>query len=285
MKIIYLFIFLTLTNCTAVPIIPAIIESQNNDVGQKQTKLIEPPYEVNGKWFYPQNYDFFQEVGIASKIKDLNNGDLTKISEHFHSDVMTASHRSLPLPSYVRVTNASTGKFANVRVNHRGAYSNTNVINLSEAAYEFLELNQNGDLVYIELIKENETFILSKAHTYEEEKKVLEAPVSDVQIIDNNESLKKIDNQSLVDQANYLVNFKPYERIFIKVAKISQRESAKYVLEDLKSFNPQIIEQTNNSNKKNYMIVIGPFIDVKELMKVLKKDTFDKYEDLSIFLL
>ena len=33
------------------------------------------------------------------------------------------------------------------------------------------------------------------------------------------------------------------------------------------------------------MIVIGPFIDVKELMKVLKKDTFDKYEDLSIFLL
>ena len=285
MRIIYLFIFLTLTHCTAVPLIPAIIENQNNDVGQKQTKLIEPPYEVNGKWFYPQNYDFFQEVGIASKIKDLNNGDLTKISEHFHSDVMTASHRSLPLPSYVRVTNASTGKFANVRVNHRGAYSNTNVINLSEAAYEFLELNQNGDLVYIELIKENETFILSKAHTYEEEKKVLEAPVSDVQIIDNNESLKKIDNQSLVDQANYMVNFKPYERIFIKVAKISQRESAKYVLEDLKSFNPQIIEQTNNSNKKNYMIVIGPFIDVKELMKVLKKDTFDKYEDLSIFLL
>ena len=285
MKIIYLFIFFTLTHCTVVPLIPAIIENQNNDVGQKQTKLIEPPYEVNGKWFYPQNYDFFQEVGIASKIKDLNNGDLTKISEHFHSDVMTASHRSLPLPSYVRVTNASTGKFANVRVNHRGAYSNTNVINLSEAAYEFLELNQNGDLVYIELIKENETFILSKAHTYEEEKKVLEAPVSDVQIIDNNESLKTNDNQSLVDQTNYLVNFKPYERIFIKVAKISQRESAKYVLEDLKSFNPQIIEQTNNSNKKNYMIVIGPFIDVKELMKVLKKDTFDKYEDLSIFLL
>ena len=285
MRIIYLFIFLTLTHCTAVPLIPAIIENQNNDVGQKQTKLIEPPYEVNGKWFYPQNYDFFQEVGIAKIIKDLNNGDLTKINEHYHSDVMTASHRSLPLPSYVRVTNASTGKFANVRVNHRGAYSNTNVINLSEAAYEFLELNQNGDLVYIELIKENETFILSKAHTYEEEKKVLEAPVSDVQIIDNNESLKKIDNQSLVDQTNYLVNFKPYERIFIKVAKISQRESAKYVLEDLKSFNPQIIEQTDNLNKKNYMIVIGPFIDVKELMKVLKKDTFDKYEDLSIFLL
>ena len=285
MKFIYLFIFLTLANCTALPLIPVIIENQNNEANKKQTKLIEPPYEINGKWFYPQNYNFFQEVGIAKKIKDLNNGDLTKVNEHFHSDVMTASHRSLPLPSYVRVTNASTGKFANVRVNHRGAYSNTNVINLSEAAYEFLELNQNGDLVYIELIKENETFILSKAHTYEEEKKVLEAPVSDVQIIDNNESLKTNDNQSLVDQTNYLVNFKPYERIFIKVAKISQRESAKYVLEDLKSFNPQIIEQTNNSNKKNYMIVIGPFIDVKELMKVLKKDTFDKYEDLSIFLL
>ncbi len=285
MRIIYLFIFLILTHCAAVPLIPAIIENQNNEFSKKQTKLIEPPYEVNGKWFYPQNYDFFQEVGIAKIIKDLNNGDLTKINEHYHSDVMTASHRSLPLPSYVRITNATTGKFTNVRVNHRGAYSNTNVINLSEAAYEFLELNQNGDLVYVELIKENETFILSKAHTFEEEKKVLEAPISDVQIIENNESLKKIDNQTFFDQTDYLVNFKPYEKIYIKVAKISQRESAKYVLEDLKSFNPQIIEQTYNSNKKNFMIVIGPFIDVKELMKILKKDTFDKYEDLSIFLL
>ena len=285
MRIIYLFIFFIFTHCAAVPLIPAIIENQNNEFSKKQTKLIEPPYEVNGKWFYPQNYDFFQEVGIAKIIKDLNNGDLTKINEHYHSDVMTASHRSLPLPSYVRITNATTGKFTNVRVNHRGAYSNTNVINLSEAAYEFLELNQNGDLVYVELIKENETFILSKAHTFEEEKKVLEAPISDVQIIENNESLKKIDNQTFVDQTNYLVNFKPYEKIYIKVAKISQKESAKYVLEDLKSFNPQIIEQTYNSNKKNFMIVIGPFIDVKELMKILKKDTFDKYEDLSIFLL
>ena len=285
MRIIYLFIFLTLTHCTAVPLIPAIIENQNNNLSKKQTKLIEPPYEANGKWFYPQNYDFFQEVGIAKKIKDLNNGDLTKISEHFHSDVMTASHRSLPLPSYVRVTNAYTGKFTNVRVNHRGAYSNTNVINLSEAAHDFLELNQNGDLVYLELIKENETFILSKAHTFEEEKKVLEAPVSDVQIIDNNVSLKKLDNQSFVDQTNYSENFKQYKKIFIKVANFSQRESAKYILEDLKPFNPQIIEQNDNSNKKNYTIVIGPFIDVKELMKVLKKDTFDKYEDLSIFLI
>ena len=285
MRIIYLFIFFILTHCTAVPLIPAIIENQNNDISKKQTKLIEPPYEVNGKWFYPQNYNFFLEVGIAKKIKNLNNGDLTKIGEHFHSDVMTASHRSLPLPSYVRVTNALTGKFINVRVNHRGAYSNTNVINLSEAAYDFLELNQNGDLVYMELIKENETFILSKAHTFEEEKKVLEAPVSDVQIVDNNEYLEKIDNQSFVEQANHLVNFKPYEKIFIKVAKFSQRESAKYILEDLKPFSPQIIEQTDNSNKKNYTIVIGPFIDVKELMSVLKKNTLDKYEDLSIFLI
>ena len=285
MKIIYLIIFLTLTHCTAVPLIPAIIENQNNEASKKQIKLIEAPYEVDGKWFYPKNYDFFLEVGIAKKIEDLSNGDLTKISEYFHSDVMSASHRSLPLPSYVRVTNASTGKFTNIRVNHRGAYSNTNIINLSSAAYDFLELNQNGDLVYIELIKENETFILSKAHTFEEEKKVLEAPVSDVQIIDKEESLKKIDNQSSIDETIYLVNFKPYEKIFIKVAKFSQRESAKYILEDLKTFNPQVIEQTDNSNRKSYTIVIGPFIDVKELMKVLKIDTFDKYEDLSIFLI
>ena len=82
-----------------------------------------------------------------------------------------------------------------------------------------------------------------------------------------------------------ILRFSFHILIFIKVAKFSQRESTKYILEDLKPFNPQVIEQTNNSNIKSYNIVIGPFIDVKELMKVLKKDAFDKYEDLSIFLI
>jgi len=285
MKIIYILIFLILTNCTTVPLIPVIIETQHNNNNVSSIKLIEPPYEVNGKWFYPSDYKFLREVGIATKIDNIKNGDLTKNNEHFHAEVMSAAHRSLPLPSYVKVTNASTGKFTKVRVNHRGAFSNTNIIDLSKAAFDYLDLSENGGLVYIDLIHENETFILSKAYTYDEEKKVLEAPVSNVLIIDSNATVAKADDISVSDETNYVSNFKPYDKIFIKVAKFSQSESAQYILQDLQTFNPQVIEQTDASNIKSYTVVIGPFKNVEDLMAILKKDTFDKYEDLSIFLI
>ena len=48
---------------------------------------------------------------------------------------------------------------------------------MSEAVFKKLDMNQNGDLVKISLIDSNESFVLSKAYTYDEEKKVVEAPV------------------------------------------------------------------------------------------------------------
>jgi rare lipoprotein A (peptidoglycan hydrolase) len=71
-----------------------------------------------------------------------------------------------------------------VRVNHRGAYSNTNIIELSDIVFNKLKLNENGNLVKLELINANETFILGEAKTYNEEKKISStAPIDDVSVI------------------------------------------------------------------------------------------------------
>ena len=61
---------------------------------------------------------------------ELNNGDLTTNKEFFHNEAHSGSHRSLPLPSILEVTNLENGRTTKVRVNNRGAYSSTHIINL-----------------------------------------------------------------------------------------------------------------------------------------------------------
>ena len=138
MKNIILFLLvLSFYNCTTV-----LNLSKYDDVKTSITslKLIEAPYEINGNWFFPYDYDEFTEIGIASRIKDLKSGDKTKNGEVYHADVSTGSHRSLGLASNVRVTNIENGRSMIVRVNHRGAYSNTNIIELSDVVLSLIHI-------------------------------------------------------------------------------------------------------------------------------------------------
>ena len=162
-------ILFLLNNCTTVA---NLQKYDNNNLSLTSEKMVEAPYEMNGKWFFPYDYKELVEIGTASRISDLNFGDRTKIGEVFHPDVSSGAHRSLGLASNVRVTNIENGFSMIVRVNHRGAYSNTNVIELSDIVFNKLKLNENGNLIKLELINANETFILGEAKTYNEEKKI-----------------------------------------------------------------------------------------------------------------
>ena len=137
----YLVITLTLifTSCSTMSLIPAIVENQNVT---EIKKIIEQPYQVNGKWFYPQDYNELIEIGFAKLETTLNNGDLTKTQEYFHHDVLTGSHRSLPLPSIINVTNLENGLSAIVRINHREAYSHINIVNLSSSVFKKIKMKE-----------------------------------------------------------------------------------------------------------------------------------------------
>ena len=279
MRIFLLIIFLILTNCTIANVVPLVIEDSNNKNNiELIEKLIEEPYQVNGKWFYPYDYKKFEEIGLAQLETSLKNGSKTKNGEYYHNDTLTGAHRSLPLPSIIEVTNLNNGQSALVRVNHREAFSSIKVVNLSEGVFKKLDMNQNGDLVKISLIDSNESFVLSKAFTYDEEKKIVEAPVSSVVVIekDKNESS---DNDTNIKNKNL------YNKIFINIASFSFKESAQKIKRDLSSYDVRIFESQNLSGNTEYKVLIGPYSDVESLLIDLNDDTFKKYEDLSIYLI
>ena len=279
MRIFLLIIFIILTNCTVANIIPLAIEDSNNKNKIKIIeKLIEEPYQVNGKWFYPYDYKRFEEIGLAQLETSLKNGNKTKNGEYYHNDTLLGAHRSLPLPSIIEVTNLNNGKSVLVRVNHREAFSSIKVVNLSEAVFKKLGMNKNGDLVKISLIDTNESFILSKAYTYDEEKKVVEAPVSSVVIIEKDINELSVNNTNIND-----INL--YNKIFINIASFAFKESAQKIKRDLSNYDVRIFESQNLSGNKEYKVLIGPYSDVESLLIDLNDDTFKKYEDLSIYLI
>ena len=279
MRIFLLIIFLILTNCTIANVVPLVIEDSNNKNNIKIIeKLIEEPYQVNGKWFYPYDYKKFEEIGLAQLETSLKNGSKTKNGEYYHNDTLTGAHRSLPLPSIIEVTNLNNGKSALVRVNHREAFSSIKVVNLSEAVFKKLDMNQNGDLVKISLIDSNESFVLSEAYTYDEEKKIVEAPVSSVVVVEKDKNESSANDTNIKDKSLY-------NKIFINIASFSFKESAQKIKRDLSSYDVRIFESQNLSGNTEYRVLIGPYSDVESLLIDLNDDTFKKYEDLSIYLI
>lgn len=103
------------------------------------------PYTVFGRSYVPVvNNDPFRQTGIASWYGRKFHGNMTSMGEIYDMYAMTAAHPTLPLPSYVRVTNPANAKSVVVRVNDRGPFHSDRVIDLSYAAAHRLDIVRRG---------------------------------------------------------------------------------------------------------------------------------------------
>nr|WP_298140635.1 septal ring lytic transglycosylase RlpA family protein [uncultured Pseudomonas sp.] len=103
------------------------------------------PYTVLGKQYYPiADARRYRAEGLASWYGTRFHGQATANGETYDLYGMTAAHKTLPLPSYVRVTNLENGKTAILRVNDRGPFYSDRIIDLSFAAAKKLGYAENG---------------------------------------------------------------------------------------------------------------------------------------------
>ena len=104
-----------------------------------------PDYEVFGKRYtvMPTSASY-QERGVASWYGKKFHGRLTSNREPYDMYQMTAAHKSLPLPTYVRVRNLKNDKSVIVRVNDRGPFVHNRIIDLSYAAAMKLDMIRDG---------------------------------------------------------------------------------------------------------------------------------------------
>lgn len=103
------------------------------------------PYSVLGKSYHVlDSARGFRERGLASWYGTKFNGRATSSGEFYDICSFTAAHKTLPLPSYVRVTNLDNGRSLIVRVNDRGPFHPGRVMDLSYAAAVRLGVDRAG---------------------------------------------------------------------------------------------------------------------------------------------
>jgi len=102
-------------------------------------------YEVHGKRYYTRKSSRgYRERGKASWYGTKFHGRLTSSREPYDMYAMTAAHRTLPLPTYARVTNLRNGRSVVVKINDRGPFHDDRIIDLSYVAAAKLDIVGHG---------------------------------------------------------------------------------------------------------------------------------------------
>jgi rare lipoprotein A len=107
-------------------------------------RLVGRAYTVAGRVYVPQEVTRYSVVGLASWYGSAFHGRLTANGEVFDRYSISAAHKTLPLPSYARVTNIRNGRSIIVRVNDRGPYHSNRVMDVSERVAEVLDFKRFG---------------------------------------------------------------------------------------------------------------------------------------------
>ncbi len=182
----------------------------------------------------------FEQIGTASWYGKKFHGHLTSNGEVYDMYAMSAAHKNLPLPTYLKVTNLGNNKSVIVRVNDRGPFHQSRIVDLSYSAAYKLDMLKAGT-----------------------------AKVKITAITEFGEKTKKNSSQvANIKTGTHVPNIAlPHEKNYIQVFATSKYQLAKSTAKMLS----KQYSQTVNYPKKNglYRIQIGPVVNKTKLNKLL----------------
>ncbi len=148
MRFVFLSIFVILlfTGCSGKSVLPSFGSSTSQPSGEEKIintpgmhKATMRPYQINGKWYYPTTVEIGQEFdGIASWYGEDFHGKYTSNGEVYDMHKKTAAHKTFPMNTIVKVTNTSNNRSTIVRINDRGPFVGTRIIDMSKAGAQDL---------------------------------------------------------------------------------------------------------------------------------------------------
>jgi rare lipoprotein A len=113
-------------------------------VAQRGTYKVGAPYKIDGVTYRPQEEFNRTETGVASWYGPGFHGKSTANGERYDQADRTAAHRTLQMPAVVRVTNLDNGMSTVVRINDRGPFARSRIIDLSRTAAQEIDMIGRG---------------------------------------------------------------------------------------------------------------------------------------------
>ncbi|WP_305118782.1 septal ring lytic transglycosylase RlpA family protein [Kordiimonas sp. SCSIO 12610] len=144
-KSLSLILFLLfLAACSTTPSVRPPNDNELPKGDQGGAQKVGKPYKIAGKWYYPKEDPTYDEVGLASWYGRQFHGRKTANGEVYNMNSLTAAHKTLPLPSFVKVTNLANGRSIVLRVNDRGPFIDSRIIDVSRRGAQLLGFQKQG---------------------------------------------------------------------------------------------------------------------------------------------
>ena len=238
---------------------------------QKPIYKIGKKYNVGGKYYYPKKDLYYNKTGIASWYGPKFHGKLTANGEIYNQYALTAAHKTLPLPSAVKVTNLKNNKSIVLRINDRGPFVNDRIIDLSSKAADILDLKREGTgLVRVQILREKSLYLekLAKQGSFPEINDLKETELPNITIPSKVAvKIKDTKNQKIVTKKiNYnLKNLNKEYKIYIKLASFSSKKNAEIMKKKVSYIDKVKIYKIYKMNRTLYQVKAGPFLSVEKV--------------------
>jgi rare lipoprotein A len=233
-------------------------------------------YDVWGKRYYVlASSDGYRERGTASWYGHPFHGRQTSNGERYDMHEMTAAHKSLPLPTWVEVTNLTNGKRIVVRVNDRGPFVGKRVIDLSYAAANALDMVRAGTAnveVRALAAPPPATTTAGRGRGRSETPAPTQEPVAAAEPVAWTQAAAAEASQPVSPLA---VAARPpltaeQERLFAQAGKFRRRESAVELVDRLKAdgFVNAFVVTEDGRRRSTHRVRVGPLLDAAEVNDV-----------------
>ncbi len=262
---------------------------------------IGDPYKINGAWYYPKVDYGYGETGIASWYGPQFDGKKTANGETFDMNAISAAHKTLPLPSVVRVTNLDNGRSLRVRVNDRGPFARGRVIDMSRRGAQLLGFERAGTAtVRVEILPRESRQIAAAYGQYVKVPKSTKPPPAAaprVAVISkslapppgaaaappptNNHKVVAVETvperdvrrpsgQPVLDETVKVLPVGAKPRIYVQVGAFSQYDNANKMRARLSLIGPADIYQVRAFERPFFRVRLGPLTDVAKADSLLE---------------
>ena len=219
---------------------------------------IGSPYKIEDVQYIPGEDLTYNQTGIAGIVPVELNGSKTSDGEIFDSNQFVATSKTLPLPSIVKVTNLDNGNSVVVRVNNRGPFVNTRIMDLSGAAAQQIGMNGTAK-VQIQVLPEESTAV-KKATLGEPEKPVVAEPVE----------VKEVVTETVTVSAAPVATAPVVGDYSVQVAAVYSEDNANALANELASYGHAVVVREGDMYKVRIIDLDAP--NARRVIDALRSD-------------
>ncbi len=219
------------------------------------------PYKVAGVWYYPKEDPTYDQTGYASWYGKDFHGKATANGEVYNMNALTAAHKTLPMPSYVKVTNLQNNRSLVLRVNDRGPFVAGRLIDVSRRGAQLLGFQKQG---------------VTRVR--------IQASDESGRVIRSSRSQQTATAQSRPEQAQAPQVTATGETHFVQVGSYSSQENATTQANKLRqSGHPARVQRQMQNGRAFWRVRIGPFVKRLLAQDRLDRVVADGFYDARIF--